>query len=1029
MMNDHQLDFPELKFKRWFEGLPRPMQVLYGIPILMACFGVVVYTGVEMYQASQAPEEQPKQAIWVTLILFVVSIVLNELLRPKPNLEDARPAGLGDFQVPTTTEGRVVPIIWGKVRQRGPNVIWYGDLGKVAITERVKTGLWSSETITKGFRYNLGLQMAICRGSNVRLRKVWIGDDTVFTGTVSTNTTFDIDEPELFGGDELGSGGLQSTVEFYIGSTTQPISTYLDDPDRQRITTAATQTAPRYTGTSHVVVRGLNDATRGAYVGNSSQIKAWSFEVDRFPGIFSGQGSGEDSIGDDCNPVNVIYEILTNNEWGFGFPSTDIDVGFGSSFLSAADTCITEANGFSMILDRQMTAKELLGELQRQIDGVVYLKQSTGKWSIKLARDDYDIDLVPQLTDDNVDEVRDYTRGAWEDTTNTITVQFDKRDDDYKQSFALAQDMANAMIQGDGTPSGAQATSGKLAFPGVKSSALASNIAWRELRGQSYPLARCQLVVNRQMWDVAIGDVVAWTNTQLGYTKLPMRVTRVDYGRLTSNRMTLTVVQDVFKFAAASMGTPPATGWVPPSVTLAAYPSDEQTAFESPLAILTRDPSYGGDPNISKVWAGVASQDVGEVAFDITQRNSSGTPGGSYADAGTIVSFLKIGELNSALTAGVANPTSAITVKPEASSQTEIESAFVDATTLSDMGVDLVQLIKIGNEFMLVKSASINASNVDLETVYRGVLDSAQSNHAANDDVFLLFVGGGLTTTSFPTTNNVDIELRMKTGSERFAGAVTKIGLTMDKRAIRPYPPAALLYNGSGTAFNTPDLEDNGSGENGQQFAVDWWRRIWGPADEVAAMTSDTDPATHPDVSNPEYRVRVFVDPDGVNTEIASSPFAWAAGSGTVQVPRNEILDIAAAGTEIRVEVETRHDIFAETQLTSRHDLIHDVTPTSVNDGLFYLGGNINTGPSNAFVVAAAGIHTVDVASAPSAGNVEYRINGGAWNTVTPGGTATASLSISDTIEVRQSSSGATPNANFVWIDNPSATRVAYGCI
>jgi hypothetical protein len=253
------------------------------------------------------------------------------------------------------------------------------------------------------------------------------------------------------------------------------------------------------------------------------------------------------------------------------------------------------------------------------------------------------------------------------------------------------------------------------------------------------------------------------------------------------------------------------------------------------------------------------------------------------------------------------------------------------------------------------------------------------------------------------------------------------VAITMAKRTQRPYPPASVQYNGTSTDFGTPDMEgDGGPGENDFGCDVDWFRRLFTTVDEIASMKADD---TGVDASH-ETRLRVFVDPSGANTEIGSSPFAWQTGTGTPRIPRNELIDVAAAGTEIRVQLETRHNSPLDaTSLTSKYNFIHDVAPTSVNDSLFYLGGNINTGPSNSYAVVTAGVHVVDVASAPSAGNVEYRINGGSWLTVTPGGTSTASLSISDTIEVRQSSSGATPDPNFVWIDNPSATRVAYGCI
>lgn len=1029
---------PADPFTPWFRSLPKPMQWLIGLPILAAC----VAAGYDHVTYVPKPGE-PVKAFWVQLILLVASVVITELIRPKPNIEDARPAGLGDFQVPTATEGRPVPIIFGRVRQKGPNVVWYGDLVQEAISEYVKTGLWSGQRVTKGFRYQIGVQFVICRGggSNVTLRKVWIGDNEVFSGTVSTDTTFDIDKPELFGGDDLGQGGVQATCDFYTGSNTQTSNPYLDDPARQQIAVGGgTSTCPAYRGNCYVVARQLTSAAPsaddiGAYFGNSTTLQPWSFEVERFPSLFGAQGGSQNKVGSDgdCNPVNAIYELLTNDEWGFGESASQIDAsGTGSSFYKAAQTMINEGNGMSLLLDRQLSAKELMTELQRQIDGVVFINPTTGKWQIQLAREaghsnfGYTIGSVPQLTDDNVVEVRDYTRGAWEDTTNTVTVKFDKRDDDYKESYALAQDMANAMIRGDGTVSGAQAVSASVTYPGVKNSALAAQLAWRDLRAQSFPLARCTLVTNRESYDVVMGSVIAWTNTALGYTQLPMRVTAIDYGRLEDNTMKLTVVQDVFSFVTASFAAPGATQWTQPS--LAAQDFSDAVAISAPRALIVRDPDYNGDETAGKVFVSAAVEGT-EVAYDVVQRSGASNPAsGTYGFTGTVASFMEVGALVADLDAGEANPKATLLIKPDASTQTAMLAAFSDGATVADLGQDLVHLILINGEFMLVTSAEANGANVQLNGVYRGALDSGQNTHAADDKVYLLFAGSAVPASSFDNSHFVDIKLLGRTYSNTLAeGSATEREIDLNERPIRPYPPAAIYVNSSGTAYTTPDLEDNGTGENGQQFAVDWDRRAYNNADEVAALVGDADPNVG-GASSTEYRVRVFVDPTGSNDEIASSPFAWTSGTGTIQIPRNEILDEAAAGTEIRIQIDARHT-YDSVVYTSQNVTQFDVTPTTVNDGLFYLGGNIQTGPSNAYTVADAGVHTIDVGANPSAGSAEYRINGGSWLTVTAGGTTTASLSVSDTIEVRHTNSGVTPDPNFVWIENPSAVRVAYGCL
>ena len=149
---------------------------------------------------------------WFFLIMNIATFLLTELLRPKPNIEDAKPAGLGDFQVPTATEGRVVPLIWGRVKMAGPNVVWYGDLVAEPITEKIKTGLFSSERVTTGFIYFIGLQMALCRGPvdlliNIRNDGSFCWGEEAPSADANLVPTdagaiYFIDEPKFFGGDE-----------------------------------------------------------------------------------------------------------------------------------------------------------------------------------------------------------------------------------------------------------------------------------------------------------------------------------------------------------------------------------------------------------------------------------------------------------------------------------------------------------------------------------------------------------------------------------------------------------------------------------------------------------------------------------------------------------------------------------------------------------------------------------------------------------------------------------------------------------
>jgi len=65
------------------------------------------------------------------IFFFIISTIIQALLAPKP--PKPKPAALADFDVPTAEEGRPIPVVFGTVLIRGPNVVWYGDLRNTPI--------------------------------------------------------------------------------------------------------------------------------------------------------------------------------------------------------------------------------------------------------------------------------------------------------------------------------------------------------------------------------------------------------------------------------------------------------------------------------------------------------------------------------------------------------------------------------------------------------------------------------------------------------------------------------------------------------------------------------------------------------------------------------------------------------------------------------------------------------------------------------------------------------------------------------
>lgn len=968
-------------------------------------------------------------AFFVTLLIYAALFILSDLLRQKPKDNQLKPGGLGDFNFPTATENRIIPVIWGTVKMQGPNVVWYGDLDVAPIIKKIKTGMFSSKKQTIGFYYNVGIHMAWARspiGSSHKLRKIWIDQDLVYTNSGVATSTVQINEPELFGGNELGNGGFTADIDWYDGSETQSTNDYLAQFQNSG---AGTDRLPAYNATAAFVVRQYNAASaaasKGAYVGNSTSIKPIYAELQRLPnGLGLSSGDAFLNGGLDCNPMNVLYELITDPEIGMGESEDVIDL---DNFTTAAETLADEGNGFSYVCDNVTDIPSLFKLIEEQIDGVVFLDPAVGKFRVKLARADYNIDDALQLTDATVIEIQDHSVAMWSDTSNVSRVIFNDRNDDYKERPAIAQDMANQMVQGAGTAGTALSVPNERKYPGVKVALLANAIAWRDLRTLAYPLVRATLAIGRIGWSVTPGQVVAWTNSRHGYTKLPMRVTRIDYGQIESGRVILTLVQDIFKYAAGSFAPPPGTGWTPPADSLDAFGSTEQVVFEAPRAIITRDPEYNGTVQ-ARVW-GSGKRPNNASGFEIRQRNSSGVTSGSYADAGTVYGFLEIGTLTNDLDAGSAYPLATLAVTAAPSSQDDIIDAIVTATK-ADLGQNLTNLVLVNDEFMLVSAAQVAGSNVTFLNVYRGVLDSVQGYHSAGDKIYLVGTGGGLSDTAFPKTNNVDIKLSPFSFTDQVAdGSITTVSFALVNRANRPYPPATVEINSVDWDID-PSLEGSGSGFDALGLSFDFIRRNYLTDDEVASLNTDagTLTPTFPAANTTVYDVSVRVDPAGTNTLVRLStktdpPFVFT---------RTEILKAAGGSVpaDLRVTIRAFHDADGETELQSVQSLVFDFQPTSGLSGQFEFGSLDSGDVSAAYTAAATGTFVLTIGTA-LAGPVQARINGGSWTTIITTGNTTgniAGVSSSDTIEIRHTSA-ASSELTFVELKNPSATPVAFGVL
>ena len=70
----------------------------------------------------------------------------------------------------------------------------------------------SSKKVTIGYRYYLGIHMGLGRGPVNELVEIEVGGKKAWQGSVTGNTSVNIDKPNLFGGDKK-EGGIRGTLQ------------------------------------------------------------------------------------------------------------------------------------------------------------------------------------------------------------------------------------------------------------------------------------------------------------------------------------------------------------------------------------------------------------------------------------------------------------------------------------------------------------------------------------------------------------------------------------------------------------------------------------------------------------------------------------------------------------------------------------------------------------------------------------------------------------------------------------------------
>jgi hypothetical protein len=821
---------------------------------------------------------------WLMFFISLAFTVVGELLRPKQKFDDAKPSALGDFSFPTADPSRVIPVFWGTCKLQGPNTAWFGDLDVVPINKKVKTGWFSSDVITQGHKYYLGVQLIWCWGQIDEFIDLLADDlpiDTTAVVDEGDYYSFSLNAPMHMGADEP-TNGLTGSVKLYKGTTTQPVNAYLEGVWNEDETTPFPRLC--YAALEH------------CYLGNSNTPPPIGMIARRTPNQL-GVAGGKENVNGDANVPCACYEIMTDRIWGLKMDPNKIDK---PSFIECANTLFDEGIGISMLVDNPMVARDLMADMLRHVDGVIYPDPVTGLYTMKLARKDYDVETLVEFNDSNIEaEGFEFSRMSWEETKNTIIVNYVDREQNFQVRPATYQDPANIDVRRG------VIDSETIDFLGYSNPAAALAAAARASKTRSSPLVRAEFLTSRAGFDLRPGSVFKLTKTNYNISGLVMRAINVRYGTLDDPRIRVTCTEDIFAVNGLAFSPPQDSGWTPPIGDPDVL--DNQALFEMPYHILGAEQRFIGT---------LASPASGVYLGYQTWQDPAG--GSSYVQTGSVLAFTPTGEI--------------LTEYPDSTDAIDLTGFLVENGRFFDLlasvdnngfnAGDNVALIRssAGDEFVAWKTVAAESGGRRISNVMRGVYDTIPLTHPAPARVWFFTEGmGALSDTPYQTNTAVTAKLLPynSRGALPLASA-SPMSLTPAQRAWKPYPPAGLAVDGSATE----------AGVTGNAN-VSW--RVRHRTDQYVAgvvVSQDADDFS----AAPEglYEVKVYVG--GVlkrTVEVAVAPWGYD------YTPSMRVEDDADVSKTVQFGVTAKNGAFSSVERLTQHiymlDALDPLTITTVS--------------------------------------------------------------------------------------------------
>ena len=568
------------------------------------------------------------------------------------------------LQVQQSSQGLTLPVVYGRARVAG-NLIWYGDFTTIETKTTTRQGGKGGGGVKQediSYTYEAAVMMALCEGEIKGIGRIW-RDKEKFESLSQLRLNL------AKGGDE------------------QPTWTHLQQPKHQA-------QAINYSGTAYIYSPNYE-------LTKSAQIYSHNFEV-------IGKMGYSSSI-PDANPSEIIRDMLTNQNYGCGFPAENLgDTSVYGVYCRAAGIFL------SPVYSEQTEAQQNISELLEQTNSAAVFSQGRLKivpyGDVKLSGNGaaYVPNLTPvyDLTDDDfivsgAEDPLKVERKTNADAYNQIQVEYLDRANDYNIAVAEVKDQANIEQYGL-RPKDA------VKMHGICDAKVANHVAQLLLQRALYVRNEYEFKLGWKYCLLEPMDLVTLTDEGLGLDKTPVRIIEIEE----DEEGVLTVKAEDFPMGAASATAYPTQPSLGYSADYNKSPGNAHApvVFEAPLQLT------GGEPQI---WLATAGGDMwGGAEVWIS------TDGDSYTRIGATNKKARFGSLSAPLASGaVFDRANTLNV--------EISAGQMTGGTEQDSR-DLLTLCYVDGEFLAYETAELKGvGRYTLGNLTRGAYGSTIDRHNA----------------------------------------------------------------------------------------------------------------------------------------------------------------------------------------------------------------------------------------------------------------------------------------------------------